>query len=304
MYEWIHRCWKAAVYLTNVAVRHVVAAFMRCIKCTSQQLYWDVWWQKGINKGKRVLLAVFCCHVQFLLFLTSPEKKRLQGLFVSTPAFCPGLWIINLLWVTDRWPTLFFSPSFGYARVDTRHTCLFKVAKVVNVRKQVWLAAAAVVRVVIMTVDKPFNLLPACSHWWADLPLTCWNGVGTKNMYNCRIFSRGLVEYGSCTIRPVIDSCQRGQTKGDVGHLSALPVGWQTCCGQEFTTKYQLINGLWAAQKLSSPPGWKSHTVCPAVDSVFMIHDGIWCVQLPHTCWIIFEWVLSNVQVWGRVFTK
>lgn len=146
--------------------------------------------------------------------------------------------------MTDRWPTLFSPVFWTYERVDTRHLH-FEAVKVLNVRKEVLVAGAAFLLMPIMTTDKPFNLLPGCSWWCVNLTLTCctdgarlctrgWGGIKT---WDCRNMSRGHVEYGSCAIRPFIDWCPNVQTKGDGGHLSSLPVGGQTCCGQEITSK-------------------------------------------------------------------
>lgn len=220
-----------------------------------------------------------------LLFLTSQEKTRLPSLFVSTPVFCPGPWIINLLWMTDSWPTLFFcslldiwkswheTPAFWGSE-----SCKCQEASSSG-RRCLFLLMS------IMTMDKPFNLLPACSWWCVNLTLTCcpdgarlctrdWGGIKTCN---CRSMSRGHVEYGSCAIRPFIDLCPNVQMKGDVGHLSSLPVGGQTSCGQEFTSMCQLINGLCTAKKLC--PAFllaTSHRL--SCSTLFMMHDGKWSV--------------------------
>lgn len=74
---------------------------------------------------------------------------------------------------------------------------------------------------------------------------------------------RGRVEYGSCAIRPFIDSCPNVQTKADLEHLSSLPVGRQTSCGQEFASKCQLINGPCTAKKLC--PAFLSGSFTPSV---------------------------------------
>lgn len=142
-----------------------------------------------------------------------------------------------------------------------------------------WQAAASLL-MVIMTVDKPFNLLPACSWWCVDLTLTCCFdgacGIKTRKLH-ARIYrsmSRGHVEYGGYAIRPFIDSCQNVQTKGDVGHLSSLPVGGQTSCGQEFTSECQLINGLYAGQR--QRPASLLATSHHLSGCVLCLHDPWW----------------------------
>lgn len=259
---------------------------------------------EGINKGKRVIVGVFHWHVQILsLFLTRQENTRLPSLFVSTPVFCPGLSIINLLWMTDRWPTLFFPALFWtYKGVNTRHLHL-EAVKVVNAFFIFFLL------MVIMSVDKPFNLLLACSRqstWlWLVSPdgaRLCTRGWGGIKTCNCRSMLRGHVEYGSCAIRPFIDSCPNVQTKGDVGHLSSLPVGGQKSCGQEFTSECQLINGLCTAKKLC--PAFlltTSHRLCCWT---LGLHDSwLQTVHLaPTQCYIIVHFGFHTIKSYDWIF--
>lgn len=75
------------------------------------------------------------------------------------------------------------------------------------------------------------------------------------------------------------------QAEGDARHLSVLPIGKQSSSGQEFTTECWLINDPCAAQNLAVQlPFRQLYTVCPAVCSILLTHDGKWSVQLSACC--------------------